>query len=290
MSWRIANECAERRFGSAARKQIIMFLADKASDDGSGIWCSKGTIQRHTELGETTVKRIISEFLREGILVETGRRPCRNGYTVVYRIVINTIRMLEPTAEPDIDTGSTVDPVQPEPGTGSTVDGVGGPQWTPNHPQTIHKPPTRASARDAAAAEVGDIEAEKILAAYPEDKIRDRRTSVRLIAAAVKAGVEPDDLLQAVKTYAKESEGYTRSKVCFSDNWFKMRRWEKGLAQIQADREKSREAAAKGRASLAEWIHERHPLCRHITNRQIEDLIASKLVTPEQVRAAGLQA
>jgi hypothetical protein len=52
---------------------------------------------------------------------------------------------------------------------------------------------------------------------------------------------------------------------------------------------KAREAEAKGRASLAEWIHERHPLCRHITNRQIEDLIASKLVTPEQVRAAGLQ-
>ena len=90
--------------------------------------------------------------------------------------------------------------------------------------------------------------------------------------------------------YAKESEGYTRSKVCFSDNWFKMRRWEKRLAQVQADREKAREAEAKGRASLAEWIHERHPLCRHITNRQIEDLIASRLVTPEQVRAAGLQA
>ena len=111
-----------------------------------------------------------------------------------------------------------------------------------------------------------------------------------MIAAAVKAGVKPDDLLQAVKAYAKESDGYTRSKVCFSDNWFKMRRWEKGLAQIQADREKAREAEAKGRASLTEWIHERHPLCRHITNRQVEDLIASKLVTPEQVRAAGLQA
>ncbi|MCH2069557.1 MAG: hypothetical protein MK208_20150 [Shimia sp.] len=98
------------------------------------------------------------------------------------------------------------------------------------------------------------------------------------------------DLKQAVTAYAKESEGYTRSKVCFSDNWFKMRRWEKGLAQVQADREKARAAEAKGRASLAEWIHEQHPLCRHITNRQIEDLIASKLVTPEQVRAAGLQA
>ncbi len=33
MSWRVANACAERKFGSATRKQIIMFLADKASDD-----------------------------------------------------------------------------------------------------------------------------------------------------------------------------------------------------------------------------------------------------------------
>ena len=106
----------------------------------------------------------------------------------------------------------------------------------------------------------------------------------------MKAGVTPDDLLQAVKVYAKESEGYTRSRVCFSANWFKMRRWETGLTQIQAYREKAREAEAKGRASLAEWIHERHPLCRHITNRQIKDLIASKLVTPEQMRAAGRQA
>ncbi|MGI3170609.1 hypothetical protein ACRARG_15770 [Pseudooceanicola sp. C21-150M6] len=287
MSWRIANECAERRFGSAARKQIIMFLADKASDDGSGIWCSKGTIQRHTELSESTVKRTIIDFLREGILIETGRRQCKNGYTVIYRIVLERVAALDPTAEPDIETGVTVNPVQPEPGTGSTVNGVRGSRWTPNHPKTIHKPPTR---RREAAEEVEDIEAERILAAYPEDRIRDRRTTLRLIAAAVKAGVERDDLKQAIKAYAKESEGYTRSKVCFSDNWFKMRRWEKGLAQVQADREKAREAEAKGRASLAEWIHERHPLCRHITNRQIEDLIASKLVTPEQVRAAGLQA
>ncbi|MFE3839549.1 hypothetical protein ABNX41_21150, partial [Rhodobacteraceae bacterium PA1-206B] len=76
MSWKVANLCAQRKFGSPVRKQIIMFLADKASDDGSGIWCSKGTIQRHTELGETTVKRTINKFLSEGILIETGRRAC----------------------------------------------------------------------------------------------------------------------------------------------------------------------------------------------------------------------
>ncbi len=113
MSWKVANLCAGRRFGSPVRKQIIMFLADKASDDGSGIWCSKGTIQRHTELGETTVKRTINEFLNEGILIETGRRACKNGFTVVYRISLAAIRSLEGIAEPDDETGSTEDGVRP---------------------------------------------------------------------------------------------------------------------------------------------------------------------------------
>ncbi|MEP4928321.1 MAG: hypothetical protein ABJT31_11135 [Hyphomicrobiales bacterium] len=134
MSWRVANTCAERKFGSATRKQIIMFLADKASDDGSGIWCSKGTIQRHTELGETTVKRTVREFLKEGILVETGARTCKNGFTVVYRIDLAKVEELEPTAEPEIETGSTVAPVQSGSGTGATVAPVRGPPRPPNHP------------------------------------------------------------------------------------------------------------------------------------------------------------
>jgi len=121
MSWRVANTCAERKFGSATRKQIIMFLADKASDDGSGIWCSTGTIQRHTELGETTVKRTVREFLKEGILVETGARTCKNGFTVVYRIDLTKVEALEPTHEPEIETGSTVAPVQTDRGAGATT-------------------------------------------------------------------------------------------------------------------------------------------------------------------------
>ncbi|MEM7750187.1 MAG: hypothetical protein AAF346_18185 [Pseudomonadota bacterium] len=147
MSWRVANACAERKFGSATRKQIIMFLADKASDDGSGIWCSKGTIQRHTELGETTVKRTIRDFLKEGILIETGARGCKNGFTVVYRIDLTRIEALKLTAEPDIETGAT-------------VAGVPGPPRPPNSPKTIHKPPTRERVA------VEDEEAEKMLFAF----------------------------------------------------------------------------------------------------------------------------
>ena len=126
-----------------------MFLADKASDDGSGIWCSKGTIHRHTELGESTVKRAVNELVQEGILIETGQhRRCKHGYTVVYHMNLAIVQTLELISEPydkvGYPTGSRVDGGHTERGTGSVPDGAPGPERTPNNPKTILKPPTRA--------------------------------------------------------------------------------------------------------------------------------------------------
>lgn len=283
MSWKIANLCADRIFGSAARKQIIMFLADKASDDGSGIWCSKGTIQRHTELGESTVKRTITDFLREGILVETGRRPCKNGFTLIYRIVLDRVTALESSAEPDEGTGSTVDPVQREPGRGSRVDGVRGPGWTPNHPETIHKPPARKRAEAAV-----DERAEGIWAAYPEDRQRGKAASTAAIAEALAEGIDPADLLLAVQAYATESAGFTRSKVCFADNWFPARRWQRFLEAMTEERQARTALAADHHARLAAWVRDRSPMCKHITAPQVTAMVAAGLVTDGQLRAAGL--
>ena len=285
MSWKVANLCADRIFGSAARKQIIMFLADKASDDGSGIWCSKGTIQRHTELGESTVKRTISDFLRAGILIETGRRPCKNGFTVIYRIVLDRVMALESSAEPDEGTGSMVDPVQRDPGRGSKVDGVRGPGWTPNHPETIHKPPTR---KRAEAAAVEDERFERIWSAYPKDRQRGKAACLSKIEEAVKEGVDPDDLLRAVQAYATESAGFTRSKVCFSDNWFQSRRWQRFLDAIAEERQARAALAADHQARLAAWVRDRSPMCKHITAPQVTALVAAGLVTDGQLRVAGL--
>ncbi|MGY6547959.1 MAG: hypothetical protein ACXIU7_02995 [Roseinatronobacter sp.] len=106
------------------------------------------------------MKRTITDFLREGILIETGRRPCKNGFTVIYRIVLARVMALESTAAPDD-------------GTGSTVDGVRGPGWTPNHPETIHKPPTRKRAEAA----VEDERSDKIWAACPKDRQRGKTSA-----------------------------------------------------------------------------------------------------------------
>ena len=283
MSWRVANTCAERKFGSATRKQIIMFLADKASDDGSGIWCSKGTIQRHTELGETTVKRTVREFLKEGILVETGARTCKNGFTVVYRIDLAMVEALEPTAEPEIETGSTVAPVQSGPGTGATVAGVPGPPRPPNHPKTIHKPPTRKRVA------MEDEAAELVLAGYPSDRLRGKAECLSRIRDILEAGTEAEDLLQAVKAYATESAGFTRSKVCFSDNWFKSGRWRTYVVDMAKSRDETRVKQAEMLAGLANWVTDMHPLCRHITPGQVDALLAAELVTKAQIQAVGLR-
>lgn len=83
-----------------------------------------------------------------------------------------------------------------------------GPQTTlePNH---LHE---RAKTAE-------DEKFEKVWAAYPKTDSMAEPPLAR-IAEAVEEGVDPDDLLRAVQTYATESAGVTRSKVCFADNWF----------------------------------------------------------------------
>jgi hypothetical protein len=264
-----------------------MFLADKASDDGSGIYCSKGYISRHTELGGSTVRRIVSEFVAEGLLIETGRRKCKNGYTVIYRIHLERMVLL-PSVTPDEDEEETPIRANQAPsgmGTGSAAGGEPSPLRDPNHSKTIHKPPTRERDAENEIADMLDV----ILASYPHDRLRDKQTCCEEIAAAINSGVLPEDLLQAVRAYSEETNGYTRSKVCFSDNWFKAGRWKKGLAEAEASRVRKQEAELKGLESLAAWIIKRHPLCRHITALQLEALLAANLVTEIQARKAGLR-
>ena len=167
------------------------------------------------------------------------------------------------------------------------MDGVRGPWWTPNHPKTIHKPPTRERAK---AAAVEDERFEKIWAAYPKDRQRGKAACLARIAEAVKEGVAPDELLRAVQTYATESEGFTRSKVCFADNWFQSRRWQPFLEKFEAERETEEAVQADHHARLVGWIRDRSPMCKHITAPQVAALVAANLVTKVQLHAAGLAA
>ncbi|WP_235851835.1 hypothetical protein [Litorivita pollutaquae] len=136
---------------------------------------------------------------------------------------------------------------------------------------------------------MADKEAEKILAAYPSDRLRGKATCLAQIEEAMKEGIRREDLLKAVQAYANDSAGFTRSKVCFSDNLFLSRRWRAYIEKQAEDREKAAALEADHHKRLACWISDRSPMCKHITAKQIDRLLASKLVNEAQIQAAGLR-
>lgn len=286
MSYHVEALCDRRKFGSATRKQIVMYLANKASDDGTGIWCSKHTIAKHTELSLATVKRVVREFIAEGILVATGmRQTSAHGQTVVYRIVLEVVGTLEPLRpeKGSTATGVTANPVQPTPPTGVTVNPRPGSGRPPNNPKNnpMNPPPPRAGAREAEEADL-----EKVWEAYPADRRRDRTTCLRRMREAL-AEVSPDELLAAVRAYAAESEGFTRSKVSFSDNWLRDGKWRRHVGELRRRKTEADVAAEKQLVRVAAWVKTQHGMCKHVTETQVAAVVERGLISRSEAQAAG---
>lgn len=141
MSNLISASVQRRLVGSATRKSVLGYMADKAADDGSGIWTSKANIARDLELSRRAVQLAIQELIRDGLVAETGQRDCKHGFTVEYSIVIEAVDNLPSTREPRSPRESDAR-VTREPGSHDPVN-----QIHPNHP---YKDTTTPPAEDAA--------------------------------------------------------------------------------------------------------------------------------------------
>ena len=141
MSNLISASVQRRLVGSATRKSVLSYMADKAADDGSGIWTSKANIARDLELSRRAVQLAIQELIRDGLVAETGQRDCKHGFTVEYSIVIEAVDNLPSTREPRSPRESDAR-VTREPGSHDPVN-----QIHPNHP---YKDTTTPPAGDAA--------------------------------------------------------------------------------------------------------------------------------------------
>lgn len=141
MSNLISASVQRRLVGSATRKSVLGYMADKAADDGSGIWTSKANIARDLELSRRAVQLAIQELIRDGLVTETGQRDCKHGFTVEYSIVIEAVDNLPSTREPRSPRESDAR-VTRESGSHDPVN-----QIHPNHP---YKDTTTPPAKDAA--------------------------------------------------------------------------------------------------------------------------------------------
>lgn len=223
----------KRKVGSLTRKGILMFMASCASDDGSGVWASKATMARDLEMGIRTVQISIDDLSKQGLISEVGTRKCPHGYTIEYRLNLDAIRALAPThprsEKPSDSGGAGGAPVQDMHSTGAGHASQDVQEMHPNHPKTILEPSTRGYAREE---RVSDFE--RVWSAYPLDRRRGRSTCEAQVALAESEGVPIDDIVGAVLAYARETEGFTRSKVCYSDNWFRDRRWQQWVKAQKA--------------------------------------------------------
>ncbi len=91
MSNHLVSMTYKRKLGSNLRKSLMAILADKASDDGSGIYASKQTIADELDCSKRAVIETIKAFIADGLLVEIGQRKVTNGFTVEYAIVVDAL-------------------------------------------------------------------------------------------------------------------------------------------------------------------------------------------------------
>ena len=143
MSRIVATLVYSKRVGTMARKAIMAYCADRANDDGSGIWASKQRIADEIECSRQTVITAIRDLVADGLLSEVGRRKCKNGYTIEYNISLEAMRKL-PDAKIDIDR----EPVKNW--TGADLDTSS--SLTPRRKATLHKPSSEPSIVVSASA------------------------------------------------------------------------------------------------------------------------------------------
>ena len=125
---------AQRRVvGSSTRKAVLMFMAGCASDDGTGIWTSKGNMARDMEMSKRTIHAAIADLTEMNVLYECGTRACKNGFTVLYGINIEVLECLDCTR-------AAAAPVQPLHPTRAAAAPLPVQQLHPNLPLTIHEP------------------------------------------------------------------------------------------------------------------------------------------------------
>lgn len=94
MSHHIVPEVYKRQVGKLARVAVLALMADKASDDGSGIWASKQTFADELGCSKQTILDTIASLIEDGLVTEIGQRECQNGYTTEYRIEIDALEEL----------------------------------------------------------------------------------------------------------------------------------------------------------------------------------------------------
>lgn len=303
MSNLVSAKVHKKVFGSATRKSVMIYFADKASDGGEGIWASKTTIAAELEMHRVTVIRTINELVAEGILVVVGDRRHRNGATVEYDISMPAVEAL-----PDVElpksgavsrapqndaTRSAALPVAECDPLPSATQPVAQRNTMMLHSatQTILKPsknPSRAGAREAGTDADKLVAFERFWQEHPKSRKRER--SLELWLEAEKTGVDLRSIISEAVRYRQVNQGRDTQYLISSDRWLEQRRWEGDPGKPQP----SQDERARGVEATAEHLAQRFIDGAFIpvsawTPAILACVKARGLVSMDQLRSAGVR-
>ena len=251
MSRFVAGLVYQKKVGWMARKSILAYCAERANDDGSGVWASKVRIAQEVECSKQTVIDTMKAFCAEGLAREAGKRRTTNGFTVVYDLNVAAILALPDAIE---------DPFSVEDLRGPNLDGSNeltprgqatGPQGVKpvdsNRPLTVHKPSNIDNSKTEAPNDLfreGDEgsdrsdgnkakpspEFERFWKAYPAssrkvDKIGCAKLFGQIVTGKHKTipKVSADRIIHAVGRYAADTDP---NFIAQPRTWLNQCRWE----------------------------------------------------------------
>lgn len=311
MSYEVAALVQKKKVGCRTLKSVLMFMADRASDDGRGIYASKSYIADILETTKRTIIRSVETLLERGLISKTGKRSCKRGYTVEYRINLDKVLELPSVFKDDEDAplnggapapsdttsrGDTLSPVTPRHPRGDTLSPEEVTHCHPNQSKTKIEPiapgahtqnldigaegekPT-AQAADAFADFFAEFQT-----AYP--RLGCIEATEDALRSAIEAGVDPSRILAGARTYAAEQQGNEPRYIAYSENWVAAKRWERHpapSATAPADKAAAiQEQRAKAIREGQSWV------ASLVSPSAAREMLAAGLVTADQCRAVGV--
>ncbi|MCZ4352677.1 hypothetical protein O4H61_09165 [Roseovarius aestuarii] len=283
MSNLVHNLVLGRKVGSSTRKAVLLYMAGRASDDGSGVWSSKPRMARELEFTKNSILKAVRELICMGLISEVGKRPCSSGHTIVYNLNLQSITALEPT-DCQIESLPVNIEVSHHRGVQKmhAIYAIDKRQEAhdvhPNHPLTIQEPSVAKATSD-----LDLVFFEEFAAAFP--RIGNLKKTEAALRVAIADGASPEVILAGAKAYAVEQAGNQTRYIAFSENWVTQARW------VQF--EKTAADPAKAAIVTEGWVKAiksgHQSLARHCSVGTARELIARNMVTHSQCREMGIQ-
>lgn len=94
MSWKLQALVADRVCGSITRKMVLLNMASRANDDGTGVYASLPMIAGWCEVDARTVRRVVRDLEAESIITQCGWKDVKNGKINSWTVNVEVVEAL----------------------------------------------------------------------------------------------------------------------------------------------------------------------------------------------------